>query len=352
MVSSEHSPNTPDGNSSAASNAIEELWVAYSEQLISYARQHASELDSDEVVANVFEATFRAKRAGSGPVDHPRAYLFAALKREIIRERERGFRVRTLDVDKLDQHEIDQHANPGTAPGETLLADILSEYSSDDRHLLLSVFAENRPVGEVGPEVGRTGPSASRRLYKLRSRLRADWIQRHVRTSRVPEACLPYLQRAGSVLAGRRSDSGERAFWLHVDSCASCRERVAEAASSSRTLSILLPLLISLPTVATITKPESQQGHTARVSRPAVATAFAFAASALILGLATFASFPTAGEDPQETPPETSVASTTAPQEPRGENQEAPIRGSSSLQTCSWSAAVLCDFDEPQRAQP
>ena len=347
MVRSER---TPDAE--AAAHEIEELWSAYSAQLTSYARRRASDLDADEVVASVFEATFRTMRAGNGPVDHPRAYLFAALKREIIRERERRSRVLTLDPDEADGYGASGHGRPGAGSGEALLDDILSEYREDDRHLILAVFAENRPLGEVAPEVGRTGPSASRRLYKLRSQLRADWIQRHVRTDGAPEACLPYLRNTGAVLAGRRSDDGERAFWLHVDSCASCRERVAEAASSSRSLSVLLPLLISVPAVATLAQPEGQPRDTARVSRPAVVTASALATSALLAGSVAFLSMLTVEERPEATPPDTSSEQTRVARESAGEAQEESTEATKPLKTCTWSATVLCNIDGPQPALP
>lgn len=263
-----------------AQRLIGELWEAHADELRLYAVSHCADLDADEIVGRVFESSYRALLNGAGPSNHARGYLFAALRNELQREETLAQRYAPLD----DSEEGDIVIVDDLGMERQMLADVLDEFATSDQHLLVEVLGHGRRLGEVAADVGLDAAAASRRLYKVRPKFRAKWIQRHVSMRSAPEGCRPYVDQIGQVLAGTARANAERSFWEHVDGCERCKDVVAETRCSSRSLIAMLPWAGAVIVGAGLLgKPESASAAVAGVAgpvkRPAVLRrAFSFSA--------------------------------------------------------------------------
>ena len=127
-----------------------------------------------------------------------------------------------------------------------LLLSALNHLPVRDRALLIGVLGEERSVGEVAAQMQMSPAAASRRLYKVKGRLRSQWIQGHIDTAGAPGACRPYLEEAGIVLANLASPEREERFWEHVRGCDFCTEAIAGAQAASRRFGVSLATVLLL----------------------------------------------------------------------------------------------------------
>lgn len=225
--------NTEGRDGERRDRLFESLWQANYTALVAFVRSRAPGLDAEDVVANVFESAYRAHKNGRGPGENARAYLYSATRRQMARaidisDRSVPFDATETPLDLREDSPGLEHEN------EQVLIAAMNHLSASDRALLMGVLGEGRLLGEVAAENQMLPAAASRRLYKVKGRLRVRWVQEHINTDGAPPACLPFLEEAGTVLAGLASPERAERFWEHVQGCDVCAEAIHDAQAASR----------------------------------------------------------------------------------------------------------------------
>ena len=371
------------------------LWRDHSAELLSYANRRIPAADAEDLVARVFEAALRAKRAGGGPSGNARGYLFAALRNEMARDSKAQSRIVPLD-EVAERERVEKLSAPAVDPfEETLFREVLESLSRGDNDVLLGVLGHQRRVSEIASELALTTAQVSRRLYKARRRLQCAWIQRHVNVDGARSECVPHLEVAGRVLSGLAPSARALQFWSHVDSCHDCTGRIAVARESSRRLAVVAPAVFA-PLAFTPLPPSGQGAGETRdggaegihgkevegvhggvgagsgVGSSGLRGMSPWAKAALLAGGLGVAGLIGAGivaglrptDEEAHVPPPVSTSRSSVPQTTRESTPEppspvAPERGSRKaerstskpnnsqqtvLRECSWSSSTKCDF--------
>lgn len=332
-------------NADSVRTQVQELWIQYANSMLQFTRSKIpSDADAEDAVTRVFENTYRALLSGGGPSSNPRSYLFSAMRHEISREQYRRDQQTYLEeIPSIRDGLASANEDPGDKSG--LLREVLLEFSESDRRLLYEVLGEGAKLRDIALELGISPPTASRRLYKIRPRLKARWTQRHIDLFEAPDSCLPSLTQAGEVLAGIAGKRTETSFWNHVNSCQWCPDRIARGSREARAIALLIaPIGLVPPMFGAITaepanasEPRTNDGHIRRIPRhPFIwATAVGVLLCSVAFVIALLVLGPKQGSDRVSgRPPATSNLKTDHPPG----NDQFPAE----QQLCSWSASTLC----------
>lgn len=212
--------------------AFSDLWSRH----VLVARYVASSMtqafDADDVVSEAYLRVWAAMRAGKGPVESFRPYLFVTV-RNVIASWVRRSREFTQDalVDVADPRSAD--VTSVAASDASLVLKAFRSLPSRWQEVLWYTEVEGEGSTEVGRRLGLTANSAAALAYRAREALRQAWVQEHVATAGFTGIHLWVRERVGRYAQGALSSRQRERFAEHVTQCDDCGRAVRDAAELS-----------------------------------------------------------------------------------------------------------------------
>jgi RNA polymerase sigma factor (sigma-70 family) len=201
---------------------------------------------ADDVVADAFVGVLSAIRAGRGPVESFRAYLYTAVRNgaSALRERES----RAIAVDDPSLYEKPEHTpDPAVTAFESeVVQRAFTALPERWQAVLWYSEVEAMMPAEVAPLLGVSPNGVSALLRRAREGLREAYIVQHlgVLDGARPE-CAWTAERLGAHVRGALSRRDRRKLTSHLADCADCRAMAAEAADVNRGLYlVVVPFLV------------------------------------------------------------------------------------------------------------
>ncbi|MGI9023702.1 MAG: sigma-70 family RNA polymerase sigma factor [Acidimicrobiales bacterium] len=220
--------------------------------------------DAADAAAEAFARVFDAVVSGRAPKMEFRAYLLAATRNAAIdqlRRTDRPAPVDDLVSARRDSGELaggpvgdsagGDPAARAPGPSERLAADESSQLVAHAfqglparwQSILWLTEVEGFPAREAAGVLGISPNNVSQLAVRARARLRARYLQAHVRNHAQPR-CQRTVDHLGAYLAGTLAGGQRARVEDHLRGCAACRERSAEVEDLGIALRRAAPVLV------------------------------------------------------------------------------------------------------------
>lgn len=192
----------------------------------------ADHSDADDVVAEVFAATFVAMRRGQGPADDFRSYVLRSVRRECQRTWRRGARQRPggeVVVDMAAARSTGRDDFDWFGEGE-VVSRAFGALSPRLQHVLWLTEIEGLSHEDIATRLGTTAVNVAQLARRARLEFGEHYLEAHlpVPDGPVPAACTRPRQVLAEVVRGTASRRAERLAADHVATCAACAGASAE----------------------------------------------------------------------------------------------------------------------------
>ena len=229
---------------SGDSAAYATLWQRHAPAARRAARAITSTFDPDDIVSEAFASVLTAIRAGGGPTESFRPYLFATIRNVTAMWGRKG---RPLALDALPEHVLtDGIGDPFESMSErSTIVQVFRSLPVRHRTLLWYLEVEGMKPREIAPLMGLTPNAVSALSYRAREGFRQAWLTAHIADPGRPEECRWFCERV--VVQGRRvlARADTARFNAHLRTCRGCQIVAADVENVSRRLrAILLPLVL------------------------------------------------------------------------------------------------------------
>lgn len=242
------------------------------EQHLGAARRLARSLvadrsDADDVVAEVFAATFAALRRGRGPRDDFRSYLLTSVRRECQRTWRTGARQRpggdvVIDLAASRSNPRDEFAS---LDEEDVVQEAFGALTPRMQRVLWLTEVEGLSHDEIAAQLRTSSTNVAQLARRARRELGAQYLDAHLPApdGPLPRACEGPRRVLAEVVRGTASRRAERIAAAHIATCDACSAaeaglRVVNGRLRSGHALVLLPAV-------TITRP-ARAGVLARLS--------------------------------------------------------------------------------------
>lgn len=219
------------------------LWVRHAEAAARVARRFTW-IDADDLVAEAYARILRAVRAGSGPRDAFRPYLYATIRNLA---RSWGAAGREVAVEDLDEvATVPTEEDPAVrALDRTLTVRAFRALPERWQATLWYSEVEGLEPREFAPMLGMSANAAAALAYRAREGLRRAWLQAHVSADGARVECRWALRHLGDRTRHALGARDGRRLGEHLDGCARCAI-VAEEVDDlgSRLAVVLWPLVL------------------------------------------------------------------------------------------------------------
>lgn len=217
------------------------LWTRHAAVGTRAARAISSTFDPDDLVSEAFASILSAIRAGNGPRDAFRPYMFATIRNLAATWAKKG---RDISLDDLDDVAHPSADDPGAlAADRSMLAQAFRTLPPRWRSLLWYLEVEGMKPREIAPLMGMTANAVSALAYRARSGFRKAWLDAHIGNPNVPEECRWVCERL--ITDHRLPDEERERVAEHLSTCRACRIVAADIEHVSDKLRlILLPITI------------------------------------------------------------------------------------------------------------
>lgn len=223
---------------------LAELWRRHHRAGVQAARRCTASLDPDDLVSEAFTRIIRAMRAGGGPRDAFRPYLYATIRNVAARWASTDRTVTTDDWSLLDDPEVGE--DPAVRALErTLTARAFRSLPDRWQSVLWYTEVEGLDPHEVAPLLGLSPNAVAALAYRAREALRTAWLQAHVADSRTPPDCAWSVSRLGEHARDQLSPTNRRRMLAHLQQCTRCSilaEEIDDLASHAAL--VLVPLML------------------------------------------------------------------------------------------------------------
>jgi RNA polymerase sigma factor (sigma-70 family) len=233
----------------------------------------ATTAEREDLVAEAFTRVLRVLRAGYGPTEAFRAYLFVTMRNVACTATRRGVEL-ALYADVPDAASVDElgHRLHGN-----LAADAFASLPERWRMVLWHTQVEGESPAAIAPLFGMTPNSVAALAYRAREGLRQAYLEQYLPTVPRRDCRAIAAQLAGWVRHGFSAHKMRR-IAAHLDQCADCRELADDLAKINDGLrGLLAPILLGAPLAAAYTS----------------AAASSITSSGAVLAAATKAGIPT-----------------------------------------------------------
>lgn len=185
----------------------------------------SSQADADDIVAEVFAATFAAIRRGRGPQTDFVPYLLRSIRRECARTWRRTSPTRQTS---LDQVGVDVSSDPDDDYARTdeagVLRDVFATLPSRMRDVLWQVEVEGLSHDEIARRSRSTPQAVAQLVVRARRALGERYLQAHLGgAATLPAACARTRGALAELVRGTTSPTLRRVVVAHLDTCAGCR---------------------------------------------------------------------------------------------------------------------------------
>lgn len=225
-------------------DAYGELWRRHAEAGTRLARSFASGHDPDDLVAESFAKILKTIKAGGGPSDAFRSYLFTTIKNTNV-DWQRASRAQQL----ADTHDVvDERADAAFAALEHSYGlDAFATLPSHWREVLWYTEVEGISPREAAPYLGLSPNSVSALAYRAREGLRQAWIQAQINAEVEGSEHRWCLERLGAYARKGLSRRDRHLMEEHLDQCVPCSTLAGDAKQiGSRIAAVLAPLVTGL----------------------------------------------------------------------------------------------------------
>jgi RNA polymerase sigma factor (sigma-70 family) len=201
---------------------------------------------ADDVVADAFVGVLAAIRAGRGPEESFRAYLYTAVRNGAAALRERESRAIAVDDPSLYEKPEPTPDPAVTAFESEVVQRAFATLPERWQAVLWYSEVEAMKPAEVAPLLGVSANGVSALLLRAREGLRERYIVEHLGAldGARPE-CAWTAERLGAHVRGTLSRRDRRKVTSHLADCDDCRAMAAEASEVNRGLHlVVVPFLL------------------------------------------------------------------------------------------------------------
>jgi RNA polymerase sigma factor (sigma-70 family) len=192
--------------------------------------------DVDDVVAEVFSASFRAIRRGKGPADDFGPYVLRAVRRECARSWRRRAHRRESPSDDLDVVDDEQH----DFEERVVLQQAFNALPSHLRQVLWMTEVERLSHAEVAERTTSTSQAVAAMAMRARNALAEQYLAAHVAPSTPPE-CARVRRTLARTVRGTASRRQQRRVADHLACCHECAQAERQLRLVNRRLRTLAP---------------------------------------------------------------------------------------------------------------
>lgn len=223
---------------------LAELWRRHHRAGVLAARRCTSSLDPEDLVSEAFARIIRMLRAGGGPSDAFRPYLYATIRNIAARWASTDRSV-TVD-DWAGIEEPDPREDPAVRALErTLTARAFRSLPDRWQTVLWYTEVEGLDPHEAAPLLGLSPNAVAALAYRARDALRTAWLQAHIADPRTPPDCAWSVARLGEHARGHLPPTQSRRMVEHLAGCARCAILAEELDDlASHAALVLVPLLL------------------------------------------------------------------------------------------------------------
>ena len=182
--------------------------------------------DADDVVAEVFAATFAAMRKGRGPADDFRSYVLTSVRRECQRTWRRGGRQRpggeqVIDLAAAragDRDEIEQHTE------DEVVHHAFASLPPHMREVLWASEVENLSHADIAARTGSTSAAVAQLIVRARRLLGERYLDAHLPGvgAPLPATCVATRRVLAEVVRGTASATQRNLADSHLAECPAC----------------------------------------------------------------------------------------------------------------------------------
>ncbi|MGG5170865.1 sigma-70 family RNA polymerase sigma factor [Pseudarthrobacter sp. J1738] len=228
-------------------DAYGELFARHHGSAVALARRYArNPSDAQDLAAEAFAKVLTALKAGAGPKEFFRAYLFTTIAHLAARHNERDAQVQPGE-------DMTVYKQPGTGRDTALESfearTIGGAYQSlPERWQAVLWYTEidaMKPAA-VAPLLGLSANAVSALALRAREGLRQAYLQEHINVSD-DENCQPYAENLGAYARGALSGAKQSKVREHLDECNKCTVMYAhltDVGAGMRT--VVFPLVAGL----------------------------------------------------------------------------------------------------------
>lgn len=223
---------------------LAELWRRHHGAGVLAARRCTNSIDPEDLVSEAFARIIRALRAGGGPRDAFRPYLYATIRNVAARWASTERSVTIDDWSEVEQAEtVDDPAV--RALERTLTARAFRSLPDRWQTVLWYTEVEGLDPHEVAPLLGLSPNGVAALAYRARDALRTAWLQAHIADPRTPPECAWSVARLGEHARGHLPPTQSRRMAEHLAGCTRCSILADELDDlASRAALVLVPLLL------------------------------------------------------------------------------------------------------------
>ncbi|MFT4285321.1 MAG: sigma-70 family RNA polymerase sigma factor, partial [Protaetiibacter sp.] len=200
-------------------------------------------LSAEDAVSQAFLNVLAAIRAGNGPGDSFRAYLYTVVRNEIMASRERESHVIAVDAPEDLETPRETPDPVVTAYESGVVGRAFSSLPERWQAVLWYHEVEGMKPGAIAPLLGLGANATSALLVRAREGLREAYLSAHVEAADRPE-CRWSAERMGPHVRGSLSRRDRRRLDAHLEDCADCRAMLAEVAEVARGLRVVIAPLV------------------------------------------------------------------------------------------------------------
>jgi RNA polymerase sigma factor (sigma-70 family) len=207
-------------------------------------------VERDDVTAEAFTRILRVLRAGGGPRENFRSYLFTTMRNAVIGWRRRDSAV-ALVADVPDSWMPGGREDTmGRWLHATVAADAFASLPERWRVVLWRTEVEGESPARIGSDLGMTANSVSALAYRAREGLRRAYLEQYLPTAQ-QRACRTIVDQLVGWVRNGAPPQKTRRITVHLDVCPSCRELATDLTQLNHTLpSLITPLTVDAPPVA------------------------------------------------------------------------------------------------------
>jgi RNA polymerase sigma factor (sigma-70 family) len=228
-------------------SAYAELWTRHQAAARRMAAQVAPPRDVDDLVSESYYRVLRVVKAGHGPHDAFRPYLFSTMRRFAI-DKARCYERRVTLTDQA----ADLEAEP--APSAADVAALNAEQHAAwrawaslpeaSRAVLWHVVVERQTPAELAPILGTSPNGVTLRARRAKERLRQAFLQQHLAATDDQE-CRATRRQLGPYIRDALSSRDRATVDEHLEQCERCRAALLEVDDVNNTLrTVIAPVIL------------------------------------------------------------------------------------------------------------
>ena len=228
-------------------SAYAELWTRHQAAARRMAAQVAKSGDVDDLVSESYYRVLRVVKAGHGPHDAFRPYLFSTMRRFAI-DKARSYERRVTLTDQA----ADLEAEP--APSAADVAALNAEQHAAwrawaslpeaSRAVLWHVVVERQTPAEIAPILGTSPNGVTLRARRAKERLRQAFLQQHLAATDDQE-CRETRRQLGPYIRDALSSRDRAAVDEHLRQCERCLAALLEVDDVNNTLrTVIAPIIL------------------------------------------------------------------------------------------------------------